>query len=1078
MTARGALRTLVALTVAVALGGACSLLMAGTTGKISGTVRDADTGEPLPGASVVIVGTQMGAAADENGFYFIIGVPPGTYTVRAQMMGYTPVEQTDVPVFVDRTTTLNFQLKSTVIEVERALVVTAERELVRKDVSYTQTNIPADVVQRLPTGYNLQQVLTTQVGVSANPEGLVIRRSDEREIAYVLDGMNLKDEQDTRPFDYLPKTNIQEIQLLTGSFDAEYGDARGGVVNVVSRTPGRRFFVNFEGQISPLIGGDDPDHPGLKHFGPYIYSDRNWWEYGRYAWNEGNPAADRNGDGKADFDGWTAWANKNKFHNQKLSAWEAYQVWRWQHRSEDGEGNILYNDKKFGTVDELYQARTVHRGPLNYYGFNPDWNFDFTIGGPIPFYDRMSFVATHRREYTMYPFFVALPAMEVSTTSLKLIHQFGPDKRLLVQDMYSDVRDVHWGDYEPYRTRQAGSVSQIFSAYNSNEYIYAHDSRIVPMGRYYNFLGATWTHTLSPKTFYELRAQYTHARKFKIPNLRERNLGAVIIIGPVTLDEAPKGWAYQKGDDRDILNLYRLRGEGDGRGLYLGTDKTVFVSGDLTSQITSNHQLKLGFQWQYDDIFEQNGYTENYLYLVNERYRKYGPDLKPNTGDEPGAPGDQANFHDVHVFQWYGAFYVRDRMEYGGMILNIGFRVDAFQPFHNWYDRNDIFYPGGASYWNLQYLNYGPVADKAGKNYYGLKPDTHPPLQVRVSPRLGVSHPIGPQSKIYFNYGHFYQKPSREYMYRVQLGYDEPLEEMGNPWLRMPRTIQFEAGYEQSLFRDWVITLRSYYKDVTDELDNVSLQARDGHSHDYAINANARDIKGIELEVAKRYGRYLTGFANIEYNREKVSRYGWSNLYGPESGQAATDPTYMSYLRTVSNPDVNVQYPGSWAAKVSLSLMLPPDFGFGPFILGSRPLGNWLFSVYHTWRQGAPYTWNPDALASLRGVYNHRFKDYNWTDLHVEKRFTIAGVNIGAYAEIWNLFNVKNLRYTNVDSWSDLMSRQDRGNERIARLAYAEQIFKQGKKWGDEVDEKYMPQRYYVFYGQPRDYWFGLRFYF
>ncbi|NOZ55192.1 MAG: TonB-dependent receptor plug domain-containing protein [Calditrichaeota bacterium] len=1074
MHKKGVFVGLVATLVAIALVGAFNWSFAGTTGKIAGVVKDADTGEPLPGVNVVIVGTQMGAATNENGYYFIIGVPPGVYTVRAQMIGYTPVDQQDVRVFIDRTTTVNFELKPTVVSAPKAVVVTAQRELVRKDVSYTQTNVSADVINKLPTAFNLQQALTTQVGVSKNAEGLVIRRSDNTEIAYLVDGLNLKDEQDTRPFAYLPKTNIQEVQLLTGSFSAEYGDARGGVVNIVSRTPKQKFFLNFEGQISPLIGGDDPDHPGLKHFGPYIFSDKNWWEYGRYDWNDGQPAPDKDGDGEPDFIGWNAWAADHKFHGEQLSPWQAYQVWQWQHRSEDGNGNVLYNDKKIGTVKQLYQSPSVHSGPLNYYGYNPDWNFDFTIGGPVPFYKKLSFVATHRREYTMYPFFVARPALEVSTTSLKLIHQFNPNMRLRVEDLYSDVRDVHWSDYEPYKRGRRGTVDAVRGAYGSNKRVYNNDSRIVPMGRWYNFAGVTWTHTLSPKTFYEIRAQYNHIHKFKIPGLRERNLGAVRTIGPVTLDEAPKGWSYRKGDKRDILNIFEMRGGGDGRGIYLGTDKTVRVAGDLTSQVTINHQIKAGFEWQYDDIAEYNGYIENYLWVINEKFRKYGPDMKPNTGDEPGQPGDQANWHDVHVFQWYLAGYIRDRMEYGGMILNIGVRVDAFQPFHNWYDRNDIYMPSEGSYWNKQILKYGPVAEKRGLNYYGLKPDVHPPLQVRISPRLGVSHPIGPESKIYFNYGHFYQKPPREMMYRFQLGYDEPLEELGNPWLRMPRTIQFEAGYEQRLYRDWVLTIRSYYKDVTGDIDRVGISSRSSGDPDYAINARGRDIKGIEMELAKRYGRYITGFLNVNYDVEKLSRYGWSRLYHPESQQAIKDPTYIQYLRVVQDPDVNVQYPGSWGAKLSLAITSPSDFGPGPMLLGSKPLGNWLVSIYHTWRQGAPYSWNPDGLQSLRGVYNHRLKDYNWTDLHLEKRFGIGGVNVGVYAEIWNLFNVKNV----YNAFGAFTSRQDRSKNDVMLRQYAAQIFKQGKKWGDEVDEKYMPQRYYLFWGAPRDYWFGLRVFF
>lgn len=1043
---------------------------AATTGKIAGVVKDAASGEALPGANIVIEGSSMGASTDINGNYFILNVPPGSYTLRVTFIGYTTEVVQDVIVRIDRTTTTNFTMKQETIQGQE-VTVTAEREAVRMDVSYTQTNLDAKAIEEVPATFRLDDALATQVGVGKDNQGLTIRRSNNTEIGYYVDGVSTRDDRMDRDMTQISKTNISEVQLLTGAFDAEYGNARAGIVNVVTKSPKAKYFLNFEGRYSPLIGGDDPDFPGLKHFGPYVYSDKNWWEYGRFEFNGGAPAADKNGDGEADFIGWNAWAANNTVDGQTITAEQAFKIWQWQHRSEDDQGNIYYNGKKIGTIDNMYQSGTSHHDAVDWYSFDPDYNVDVSFGGPVPFSGgKLGFVISYLREYSMNPFFTTENSTnKYNTTQLKLLYTLNPNMKLVVNGLYNDFRTFSSGDPRPRNGFSGQTLSGARSFFNSNKRIYAWDSGLIPKGVWRSFINATWTHTLSPKTFYEVKLQNTNIHYNQIANVRERNLGTVFTVGPIALDEAPKGWAYKKSISKDILGIYDMR---RGREMDLSNTKSFRVAGDMTSQVSVHHQFKAGFEWTYEDLLEKRGFTQNYLFYTNTAFRN-GPDGKWGTADD-GSPGDQANWHDVHVFPWRGGAYVRDRMEYGGMILNLGLRMDMHQPASTWYDRNDYFMPSSAEYWLLHQKKYGDNAPSP--NHYGLPADVHPPLQVRLSPRIGISHPIGPESKIYFNYGHFYDIPSSDWLYRFQLGVDEPLEKLGNPWLRMPKTIQFEAGYEQRIYGDYVATVRGYYKDVTGDIDELGINARAGGDPSYAINARGRDIKGVEIQLEKKYGTFITGFLNADFNNEKLSRYGWSHLYAPERSESLTDPTYVSYLRVVSNPFVNTQYPGSWNIKVNIALHTPRDWGPGGNFGGSTLLGWWELSVYHNWRQGSPYSWNPDGLQSLQGVYNHRNKDYNWTQMHLEKRFQFAGMTAGAFLEITNLFNVKNLYNAN---FGDLTSRLDSGNSKTYERAYMDAIFKEGKKRGDETsDPNLMPQRLYMFWGAPRDYWFGLRFYF
>ena len=104
-----------------------SMLFAGTTGKISGTVKENEKGQLLPGANVFIVSTTLGSSTDINGNYTIINIPPGTYTVEFSMIGYTTLKKQGVKVYADSTTILDVKLEMQALEGE-AIVVTAQAQ--------------------------------------------------------------------------------------------------------------------------------------------------------------------------------------------------------------------------------------------------------------------------------------------------------------------------------------------------------------------------------------------------------------------------------------------------------------------------------------------------------------------------------------------------------------------------------------------------------------------------------------------------------------------------------------------------------------------------------------------------------------------------------------------------------------------------------------------------------------------------------------------------------------------------------------------------------------------------------------
>lgn len=234
------------------------LLVAGAfaqTGKIVGRVTDAATGEPLPGVNVLIEGTTQGTATNLDGEYVIIGVRPGTYTIVASFIGYRTERRTGVQVNVDLTTRIDFQMAEEVIEGEE-IVVTAEAEGVRKDVTSSEARVTSETIDRLPVN-ELSQVLDVQAGITTRG-GIHIRGGRSSEITYMVDGVPVTDSYDGSAAIQVENDGIQELQVISGTFNAEFGNAMSGVINVVTKEGrGDRFGGSAEFYTGSYLVGDE-----------------------------------------------------------------------------------------------------------------------------------------------------------------------------------------------------------------------------------------------------------------------------------------------------------------------------------------------------------------------------------------------------------------------------------------------------------------------------------------------------------------------------------------------------------------------------------------------------------------------------------------------------------------------------------------------------------------------------------------------------------------------------------------------------------------------------------------------------
>src|ERR1035437_2775443 len=229
---------------------ASDFTLAGTTGKLTGKATDAKTNESLPFVNITLSGTSLGAATDIDGNYVILNIPPGNYNVRAQSVGYQPVVIENVSISIDLTTRLDFSLTSSTIEFQ-AVVIQSRQDQVKKDVTSSQSLVTAEQINSLPVA-EFDDVLRLQAGVSKDADGgSHIRGGRSSEIAYWVNGISITDPYDNSRGVDIDNSSIQELQVISGTFNAEYGDAMSGVVNTVTKEGGR----DYHGTIN-VYGSD------------------------------------------------------------------------------------------------------------------------------------------------------------------------------------------------------------------------------------------------------------------------------------------------------------------------------------------------------------------------------------------------------------------------------------------------------------------------------------------------------------------------------------------------------------------------------------------------------------------------------------------------------------------------------------------------------------------------------------------------------------------------------------------------------------------------------------------------------
>ncbi|MGH7495470.1 MAG: TonB-dependent receptor [bacterium] len=904
-----------------------ALLQAGTTGKIAGTITDAETGEKLAGVNVVIEGTSMGAATNLEGYFVILNVPPGVLNLRASSIGYAAQRINNVTVKIDLTTEINMQLESEALAGE-AVVVVAERPVVQKDISSSQANLSAAEIQALPV-VNVSSV----VGLEAGVRGTEIRGGSTNETAYLLNGIALRDERDNTPFTGISYTSISEVQVQTGGFNAEYGNIRSGLVNVVTKEGGSdRYTLSLQTRYrapDPKHFGPSPTDRNSYYIRPYVDETVAWTGTTSGAWDAFTRLQ------YPEFEGWNSIAQKTLTDddpNNDLTPQAAQELFLWQHR----------------------RVLDVQ---------DPDYDFDASFGGPVPAVSanlgNLRFLASYRTTQTAYVIPLSQDQFRDWTGQLKLVSDLGPGKKLTVEGLLAKARGTN--------SNNAGlpgifrSPTSIAGELNRVSFI---DSRIfapdywAPTEVRRNSMSAKFTHTLSANTFYEA-ALHRFASRYETHPGRPRNTEIVRVFGNnYGVDEAPFGFIASPTTGIDGLRM--SVGFSNSRD---SSEVTTWTGRfDLNSQLDRYNFVKAGVEFIYTD--NNVNYASVDEFLPSGRSRS-----------------------SWHTFPKRGALYLQDKLEFEGMIANVGLRLDYAHAGGEWYVYD--------------------VYDRAFTSEQSLGLDTllarEPTKHIfNLSPRLGVAFPITVNSKLFFNYGHFRQMPTPENLYLLRRFTDNyavtRLAEPNNP---LPKTVAYELGYEHNLFDQYLLRVAGYYKDVSLDTFLVRYKSRDSAVNYQRSEPNSyADIRGFELTVRKNRGAWVQGFLNYTYMVKTKGFFGLDeyNQDPTQQREIESDRVRFDQERPLARP----------YARANLDFFTPDDFG--PRWLGTHLLGDWRLNLLASWEAGFHLTWAGGGGASIPGIQdNVQWQGFSTLDLRLSKGFRIANANVQFFMDVNNALNLKQM---------------------------------------------------------------------
>jgi len=476
----------------------------------------------------------------------------------------------------------------------------------------------------------------------------------------------------------------------------------------------------------------------------------------------------------------------------------------------------------------------------------------------------------------------------------------------------------------------------------------------------YTSIGIKFTNVVSPKTFYDASFHYFATEYSTNPGRPRDNTPRYKFGNNYWVDESPFGFESASTAGIGGLGMRMGAGMSDSRD---SSVVTVFTTKfDITSQLDHYNSVKAGAEFVISNS------------KVN--YARYDDFLRSGNS--------QTTWDKTPV---RAAIYLQDKLEFEGMIAQLGLRLDYSHAGDDWYIfENDPYNKGfsGTFSGGIDTL----LEKESTKHIFTL------------SPRLAISYPIGENSKLYFNYGHFRQMPQPENMYLIRReGVTQAVNKLANPNNPLPKTVSYELGFEQNLMDQFLIRTAGYYKNLTEQPRLVEYFNFTKTVDYYVSEPNSyEDIRGFEFTVTKNRGNWVRGFVNYTYMVSTYGYFGFGKYYENPAEQRdyERETTYHYQTKPIPRP----------YARTNIDLFTPQNFG--PTLLGMTPLEEIRLNILANWKSGEYFTYVGGG--SVPGIqYNLQWVDTWNVDLRFAKNIDFGFADVELFVDINNVFNFKRM---------------------------------------------------------------------
>ncbi len=787
------------------------------TGTITGQVLDQTTGRPLRYAGVFLAGTTSGSMTDANGEFRIAGLRPGTYEVRASIVGHAPRSTLGVRVEAGETARLRIVLAQSLDQRVNPVVVHGPRsdyDVHDSEIKHSKTH---EQISRLPVE-NVVDAVGMEAGVVVTDGVLHVEGSYGHQTSTMTNGVASTDPLTGAGLD-LSTLSVADYQLINGGLDAEYGNA-SSVLTYNTRAGGRR----FEGILNYRT--DD-----------YGRADKTFTNFDQVALGLGGPTQFENlafyASGEATFQDGEHPPGRTYRQHQYLGGFvttrdRAAAQYRGQVRLDWKLGSTIKMTGEWtldrGHSDPYVQTWNVPGATTRIVGFpelqvNPrNPAFWFVTGNRITTYDGPW--RARAAQATYYDIrdardcvYCLLPLSDNSTLrAVRVDDALGRSGRpayVLADYPLFEGYQRPLSTWGPEATSAPGDSSK--RAYNAADHLARTDSRSQQ-------LKWSFTQALSTKTYYEVKLSrlafdVTTAVANQTPEQYE-TAGKFLWIpgrGPVAIGNPD---FYTDSEYPLFATAYDFPFWSQRQ------TATYLLRSDLSTLRFANHKVKSGFQLQYADLDQVS----------------------------IDSPGRQRVFHgpfglfrdNFHSFAPEGSIYLQDRWEHEGMVVNGGVRYDFFSP-------------GSGVSIDVRNKEIARELDR---------------WQTQWSPRLGLAFPITDRDVFHFHYGRFIQFPPKAYLFDSQ----DPTwgGTLGNPNLQPETSIAFQAGIKHQWSRDLSTQFALFNKDVYGLVSSTEItDDSTGIQNLRYVNKTYASSRGVELAFNKALSRgfafdlaYTWGFAD------------------------------------------------------------------------------------------------------------------------------------------------------------------------------------------------------------------------